>query len=313
MLTYYTLTKDGCTKSTKAEGNWLILQQPSPQERQEIIKKYQLPHDIFPIESTPEDVTQLEFLQQTNLKSPMSLVLMSLAGHPHERVEERLHPISFIISDNLLITDVGNNSSLIDQLLSKWGPQLNQSYDVIGYCLISIYDRYIGELTAKKQTINDLEEAAQRTTKNQELFNLATTQRDLVYLEQTLDNQAQTLERLWEETEIETAFTDAGLAYDVQLKQQYADKSIHIYRDLLDTIGGLFSDMMSNNLNHLMKYLDSAALVISVPALVGTLWGMNTGGLPGKQSEIGFWIMMVIAFISALLTAAHLARKKYGA
>lgn len=40
--------------------------------------------------------------------------------------------------------------------------------------------------------------------------------------------------------------------------------------------------MMDNNLNHIMKYLDSAALIISVPALFAGIWGMNTGGLPGK-------------------------------
>ena len=40
--------------------------------------------------------------------------------------------------------------------------------------------------------------------------------------------------------------------------------------------------MMDSHLNHLMKYLDSAALVIAVPALISGIWGMNVGGLTGK-------------------------------
>ncbi|WGO85257.1 MAG: Hypothetical protein LKU_00064 [Lactobacillus kefiranofaciens] len=37
-----------------------------------------------------------------------------------------------------------------------------------------------------------------------------------------------------------------------------------------------------------MKYLDSAALVIAVPALISGIWGMNVGGLPGKEDKNGF-------------------------
>lgn len=47
---------------------------------------------------------------------------------------------------------------------------------------------------------------------------------------------------------------------------------IEIYRDLLESIGDLFNGMMDNNLNHIMKYLDSAALIISVPALFAGIW-----------------------------------------
>ena len=46
--------------------------------------------------------------------------------------------------------------------------------------------------------------------------------------------------------------------------------------------------MMGSHLNHLMKYLDSAALVIAVSALISGIWGMNVGGLTGKEDKNGF-------------------------
>ena len=72
-----------------------------------------------------------------------------------------------------------------------------------------------------------------------------------------------------------------ALVYDIKLRQKFAMKMVTIYRDLLETIGGLFSDMMDNNLNHLMKYLDSAALVVAVPSLIAG-WGINTGDCQEK-------------------------------
>ncbi len=66
--------------------------------------------------------------------------------------------------------------------------------------------------------------------------------------------------------------------------------------------------MMDNNLNHLMKYLDSAGLVI---ALVTGFMGMNVGGLPWKTSTSGFALTCVIAILLAVITGIHLKRKEY--
>lgn len=68
---------------------------------------------------------------------------------------------------------------------------------------------------------------------------------------------------------------------------------------------------MSNHLNHLMKYLDSAALVISVPSLIAGLWGMNTGGLPGEHTKFGFLMMIIVSLVLALVTWRILRSKKY--
>ena len=65
------------------------------------------------------------------------------------------------------------------------------------------------------------------------------------------------------------------------------------------------------NLNHLMKFLDSAALVVSVPAMIAGIWGMNTGGLPGEKSNFGFLAVSAGAMFLAILTAIYLRNKKY--
>lgn len=101
------------------------------------------------------------------------------------------------------------------------------------------------------------------------------------------------------------------MIYDIKLSQRHANKLVRVYRDLLETIGGLFTDMMDNNLNHLMKFLDSAGLVISIPALISGIWGMNTGGIPGKSSSFGFLIVMSLATLLTIITAIHLKKKDY--
>lgn len=69
--------------------------------------------------------------------------------------------------------------------------------------------------------------------------------------------------------------------------------------------------MMDSNLNNLMKFLDSAGLVIAVAALVTGFMGMNVGGLPWKNDLYRFWITLGIASILSLLIAYLLHRKQY--
>ena len=69
--------------------------------------------------------------------------------------------------------------------------------------------------------------------------------------------------------------------------------------------------MMDSRLNHLMKYLDSAALIIAIPALISGIWGMNIGGLPGKDTNYGFWILVLLSVILTITWGIFLKKKKY--
>lgn len=143
------------------------------------------------------------------------------------------------------------------------------------------------------------------------MHRLADTERDVVFLDHTLRGQKKILSHLWDDADFIQELDDDRLLYNIQLRQEHAEELINIYRDLLETVGGLFNDMMNNNLNHLMKYLDSAALIISIPALISGIWGMNTGGLPGKGSPLGFMIVMALAIVLTVLATIHLKRKDY--
>lgn len=112
-----------------------------------------------------------------------------------------------------------------------------------------------------------------------------------------------------------SAFTDniadPSFIFDIQLQQSQALKLVTIYHSLVDTLGNLFESMISNNLNHLMKYLESAALVLTVPTLIAGIWGMNTGGLPFKEQDTGTYILFLVMILLTVITAVFLAKKNY--
>lgn len=164
-------------------------------------------------------------------------------------------------------------------------------------------------LVSYKKQIDDLDSAARRGFSNTRLRELTTLTRKLVFLEHIMVDQTSTIEALVKSDFCQNVPQD--ICQNLTVEQQRLTKAIHIFRDLLDSISSLFTAMMDSNLNNLMKFLDSAGLVIAVAALVTGFMGMNVGGLPWKDDLYGFWITLGIASILSLLIAYLLHRKQY--
>ncbi|MCT3030403.1 magnesium transporter CorA family protein [Pediococcus parvulus] len=312
MILNFNISKKGITKANHPKQiNWIVLKNATKEETQKTIDQFDLPNDIFIGSNQAEEVSRFEKLKDTNLNNSYSLVLINLSANTKENIEFRLEPISFVISDSLLITYVCENSEFTEHLVEQRGQEITNLDLLISFAIFTTYTHFIKELQEIKKTIDDLDQAARKTTENSELFRLADTERKIVYLDHTLQDQAETLDSLWEEKAFISNINDEALIYDIKLSQRHANKLVRVYRDLLETIGGLFTDMMDNNLNHLMKFLDSAGLVISIPALISGIWGMNTGGIPGKSSSFGFLIVMSLATLLTIITAIHLKKKDY--
>lgn len=187
----------------------------------------------------------------------------------------------------------------------------NSNEGLIACFLLKIYSNYRVKLAHIKEQLEEIEAQSTETTKNEYLIEIKNIKKEAVVLEHTLDTQHQALERLFKLAEFTDNLADEAMIYNIKTAERQITKLIAIYRDLIEAISGLFTNIMSNHLNHLMKYLDSAALVISVPSLIAGLWGMNTGGLPGEHTKFGFLMMIIVSLVLALVTWRILRSKKY--
>lgn len=312
MREYFTVNESGFTKSTQDAYNVVLLQEPvDTVATQEIIKQHHLPRDLFLGSDVPEAVSRLERLQETNLSNAFALVLLNLTSDMTLPVEERLQPISFIKSDSLLILYSCKQTNLFESVMQKYGAKITNFTELIARSILEITTNFLHDLRNRKQIIDELEAKAKTTAQNEELFQMTTAERDVTYLKQTIHNQHATLKELFQETNFSEMLKNERLVYDIRLRDRQVKKMVDVYTNLLENISGLFTDMMNNNLNHLMKYLQSISLVISVPALIGGLWGMNTGGLLFRHDSFGFWVMVVIALLLGGVMAIHLHKKDY--
>ncbi|MDT6951655.1 magnesium transporter CorA family protein [Companilactobacillus alimentarius] len=312
-MTYYRVSKDGVEKSDQENGNWLVLREDAVTKEtlSKINDEYSLPDELFSARNEAEEVTRFESLKDTKLKNPMVLVLMDLYDSKTETIEERLEPVTILKADDLLITHVCRESSLIDHLLENNATDLNNFEKIIARLAYTTYRHFIAELSEIKEEIDKLDQAARKAAGKEELVKLTDTQRVVVYIDQTLLDQKEVLDKLLTDEDFLTGLADEKLSYDIRVRQRHAEKMVNIYRDLLESISNLFVSMMDRSLNNLMKYLDSVALIISIPSLFAGVWGMNVGGLPGTKSKIGFVIVMLAAVLVSIIFGIYLRNKDY--
>lgn len=126
-------------------------------------------------------------------------------------------------------------------------------------------------LTTYLIDFDDLNSQTISSTSRQALIDVSNTERNLVILQHTLSNQEETLTKLLENKEFIEASNNPHLVHDVKWYKSQVKKIINVYRDLLDSLSSLFSDIMSNNLNKLMKFLISLSLILAASSLIGDL------------------------------------------
>ena len=84
-----------------------------------------------------------------------------------------------------------------------------------------------------------------------------------------------------------------------------------IYRDILGGTMDAYASVISNNLNIVMKLLAAVTIILSVPQIVYSLFGMNTG-VPFEGTLSGFWIVLGISgVLTAIVTIVMWRRKMF--
>ena len=84
----------------------------------------------------------------------------------------------------------------------------------------------------------------------------------------------------------------------------------NIYSSILSNLMDAFASIISNNLNIVMKFLTSITIILSVPTLIASIYGMNVH-LPFQESNFAFALIMGISVLISLILVLVFIHKKY--
>lgn len=144
--------------------------------------------------------------------------------------------------------------------------------------------------------------------KNKELLKLLSLEKSLVYFTTSLKSNELIMEKTLRGKIIKLYEEDEDILEDAITENRQAIEMANIYRDILNGTMDAYASIISNNLNGVMKFLTSITIVLAVPTMISSFWGMNVG-LPFQENKFGFLIMIGISITLTLLVTWWLKRK----
>jgi len=100
------------------------------------------------------------------------------------------------------------------------------------------------------------------------------------------------------------------LIEDIATESKQAIEMANIYSDILSGMMDAFASIISNNLNIVMKALSSIAIIITLPLLLASLYGMNVK-LPFQNSPHAFGLVLLVSAVLALVGVLFFMRRKW--
>ena len=168
---------------------------------------------------------------------------------------------------------------------------------------------YLTYLKSINRETDKTEDRLQKTMKNQEVIKLLSLQKSLVYFTTSLKSNELVMEKLLRGHVIKMYEEDEDILEDAIVENKQAIEMGTIYRDILSGTMDAYASVISNNLNIVMKFLTSITIVLSIPAIIAGLWGMNVENLPFSDSPFGFWIIALLAILIALCSLLIMKKK----
>lgn len=168
------------------------------------------------------------------------------------------------------------------------------------------YLRYLRIIDRKSEQI---EEKLHISQKNKELIELLELEKSLVYFTTSLRSNETVLEKLLRTEKVKKYPEDEELLEDVIIENKQAIEMANIYSGILSGTMDAFASVISNNLNVVMKFLSTVTIVLSIPTLIASLFGMNFVNIPLGDNPHGFLIVTVCTLVLTALVTIFFQRK----
>ncbi len=208
-----------------------------------------------------------------------------------------------------------------NRILSSFNKNTAKSFDTRqrGRFLLIILSKctqfYLKYLAILNQKTEETEYLLRKTTNNKALFDLMEIQKSLVYFTTALKDNHVVLLKLLRMLRSKTfaniiAFTDDDMDAldDVIVDNKQAIEMVDMHRSILEGMMDGFASIINNNLNLVMKFLAAITIILSIPTMLASFWGMNVP-VPFAQNPYGFLFIVILSVILTILATIFFKKK----
>jgi magnesium transporter len=307
MITIYKNTDSGLEAVAQpVRGCWISVVDPCAEEVAELAETLSIPQDFI---TYPLDMDERARTEKEDGATLIILRVPSFQGEASD-VPYITVPLGIVLTDWFVATVSKMETSVLQALCRARGLSTGKRNRFVLRVLRITANRYLHDLRNIENTVDVLEDRLKHALRNRELMELLKYQKSLVYFTTALKSDELILRHLQHNHMFHQYAEDQDLLEDVLTEVQQAIEMTNISSNILGQMMETFASMISNNLNVVMKFLASVTIILSLPTMIASFWGMNVH-VPMAQWPWAFPLIVMTAVLVCASAAVLFWRKDW--
>jgi magnesium transporter len=283
---------------TPVTGSWINVVNPTPDEIAFLTEEIEIHPDLVNYSLDLDEMARIERDEDEGY----TFILLRIPLYQGENVDVPYStiPLGIIITGGMIVTVCRHETDIIKPLINGKYRHLRtgKRYRFVLYVFLEAAARYLAHLRDINKTTEALEDQLQKSTRNREVLELLKYQKSLTYFATALRSNEVMMERVQRMKLFNQYEEDADLLEDVITENQQAIQMTGIATEILSGMMDAFASIISNNVNSVMKLLTALTIVVSMPTIVSSFFGMNVT-IPGGDHPLAYLgILLVTIFLT---------------
>jgi len=313
MINFYTTTNSKLEQLESVEtACWINVTPPiSPDEIEYLSDTFQIPQDFLTDPLDIDERARYEKDEEVKL-----IVINTPVLNDGFRNDEAIFitiPIGLILIDHRIITITNSDNTIIEQFIDNKVKNVNTND--IGLFVLQIFEqnviRFLSCLKKLNLKRNLLEKELYDSSRNQDLQQLLSIQKSLIYFVNSLSANELLKMKIKRSDLLSVKDNDdkMELLEDLIIDNSQALAMSNIYTNILSSTMETYSSIISNNLGMIMQRLTLITIILMVPTLVSSFFGMNVP-VPMHENNFSFLYIFLGSILMSVALAFFFRRKR---
>ena len=284
------------TLKTLEKGAWINIIDPTPYELKVVSNLTEVEPDF--LRSALDD----EERSHTDVEDNSVMVLTNVPVMRGQDSYDTL-PLAIILTADYFITVCLEDTPVLSEFnentakLFRTFKKTRFLFQIL-YKSATFYLRYLRQINKHS---DEIELNLRRSMENSDILRLLELQKGLTYFSAALRSNGAVLDKLLRLRSnqaitpiIKIYEEDEDLLEDVIIENKQAREMVEMYSTILARLADTFSSIVSNNLNLVMKFLTAITIILAIPTVISSFFGMNVP-VPYEGDPLGFMRVVIIA------------------
>ncbi|MBK6363339.1 MAG: magnesium transporter CorA family protein [Saprospiraceae bacterium] len=314
MITYITVKDNeiiGLQEPTQCD--WINVSPPFRHGELEFLAEYaDIPMDFITDSLDVDERSRYERDEENTLILVNSPVL-----NDDSKENEAIYitiPIGIILTPKFFLTICSKENPVIEKFLQNKVKGFNPADKRL--FVIQIFEqnvfRFLEYLKKLNLRRNLIEQELYNSSRNEELQQLLRVEKSLVYFVSSLSTN-ELLKMKMKRTDL-LRISDhedyLDMFEDIIIDNSQALEMSNVHTNILSGTMEAYASIVSNNLNVIIHRLTIVTIILLVPSMVASFYGMNLQYLPFNESKFAFIFIIITSIILGVFVVWYFSKKK---